>query len=87
MKGVGVGVGICYDLRFPEYFRSLMKRGAEMLLIPANFTAETGRTAWEVLLRARAIENQSFVLAAGQFGRHPDSGIMSYGNSMIIDPW
>lgn len=86
MKGVGIGVGICYDLRFPEYFRALVKRGTEMFLIPANFTAETGKTAWEVLLRARAIENQSFVLAAGQFGKHPESGIRSYGNSMIIDP-
>ncbi len=85
-RGIGVGIGICYDLRFPEYFRILSQRGAEVLVIPANFTAQTGKTAWEVLLRARAIENQCYVVAAGQCGRHPASGILSYGNSMILDP-
>ncbi len=85
-QGVLSGVGICYDLRFPEYFRILAGRGAEIFFVPANFTAETGKTAWEVLLRARAIENQCYVVAAGQWGRHPVTGIMSYGNSMIIDP-
>ncbi len=86
VQGMGVGVGICYDLRFPEYFRALSKRGAELFLIPANFTAQTGKTAWEVLLRARAIENQCYVAAAGQCGRHPASGIVSYGHSMVLDP-
>ncbi len=84
--GIKSGVGICYDLRFPEYFRALSKRGAEILFVPANFTAETGKTAWEILLRARAIENQCYVVAPGQCGRHPGSGIMSYGHSLIIDP-
>lgn len=83
---VKAGVGICYDLRFPEYFRSLSRKGAEVLFVPANFTAETGKTAWEVLLRARAIENQCFVVAPGQCGRHPGSGIVSYGHSMVINP-
>jgi len=83
---VKAGVGICYDLRFPEYFRTLSQKGAEVLFIPANFTAETGKTAWEVLLRARAIENQCFVVAPGQCGRHPGSGIVSYGHSMVINP-
>ncbi len=85
-KGISAGVGICYDLRFPEYFRVLSRRGAELIFVPANFTAETGKTAWEVLLRARAIENQCFVIAPGQCGRHPGSGIVSYGNSLMIDP-
>ncbi len=84
--GIKSGVGICYDLRFPEYFRALSQQGTEILFVPANFTAETGKTAWEVLLRARAIENQCYVVAPGQCGRHPGSGIMSYGHSLIIDP-
>ena len=83
---VKAGVGICYDLRFPEYFRSLSQKGAEVLFVPANFTAKTGKTAWEVLLRARAIENQCFVVAPGQCGRHPGSGIISYGHSMVVNP-
>lgn len=86
VKEVGMGVGICYDLRFPEYFRVLSGLGSEVLFVPANFTAETGKTAWEVLLRARAIENQCYVVASGQWGRHPGSGIISYGNSRVIDP-
>lgn len=85
-NGLGMGVGICYDLRFPEYFRALSAKGAKVIFVPANFTAKTGKTAWEVLLRARAIENQCYVVASGQCGRHPGSGIVSYGNSMIIDP-
>lgn len=84
--GITAGVGICYDLRFPEYFRVLSRQGAQVLFLPANFTAETGKTAWEVLLRARAIENQCFVVAPGQCGRHPGTGILSYGSSLIIDP-
>lgn len=84
--GIKSGVGICYDLRFPEYFRALSKQGAEIIFVPANFTAETGKTAWGVLLRARAIENQCYVVASGQCGRHPGSGILTYGHSLIIDP-
>ena len=79
-----LGLGICYDLRFPELFRGL---GAmDMLALPAAFTETTGRAHWELLLRARAVENQCYVLAAAQGGRHP-TGRMTHGNSMIVDPW
>ncbi|MDP2108023.1 MAG: carbon-nitrogen hydrolase family protein [Rhodocyclaceae bacterium] len=79
-----VGLGICYDLRFPEQFRAL---GAlDLIVLPAAFTDTTGRAHWEVLLRARAIENQCYVLAAAQGGLHP-GGRLTHGNSMIIDPW
>lgn len=79
-----VALGVCYDLRFPELFRQL---GAfDILLLPAAFTATTGRVHWEILLRARAIENQCFVIASGQGGRHPN-GRETHGHSMIIDPW
>ena len=81
-----VGVAICYDLRFPELFRELSAQGAEIFLFPAAFTAMTGKAHWETLLRARAIENLSFLVAAAQGGYHV-SGRMTYGNSMIIDPW
>jgi len=79
-----VGLGICYDLRFPELFRALGT--VELIVLPAAFTDTTGRAHWEVLLRARAIENQCYLLAAAQGGRHP-SGRVTHGNSMIIDPW
>lgn len=79
-----VGLGICYDLRFPELFRQL---GAlDLIVLPAAFTETTGRAHWEVLLRARAIENQCYVLAAAQGGTHP-CGRETHGNSMVIDPW
>ena len=79
-----VGLGICYDLRFPELFRAM---GAiDLLVLPAAFTDTTGRAHWEILLRARAIENQCYVLASAQGGRHP-TGRMTHGNSMIVDPW
>ncbi len=83
-----VGLGICYDLRFPEQFRALARlpNPIDLLVLPAAFTDTTGRAHWEVLLRARAIENQCYVLAAAQGGRHP-GGRMTHGNSMIIDPW
>jgi predicted amidohydrolase len=84
--GVELGMTICYDLRFPELFRILALRGARVLLVPAAFTLATTRVHWEVLLRARAIENQAFVLAANQIGSHPP-GLRSGGRSMIIDPW
>jgi predicted amidohydrolase len=83
---VRVGLATCYDLRFPEQFRILALRGAQVVLVPAAFTAVTGVAHWEVLLRARAIENQCFVVAAGQWGR-TGAGIECYGHSMIVDPW
>ena len=80
------GLAICYDLRFPELFRSLVDQGMEVLLFPSAFTRATGEHHWEVLVRARAIENQCFVVAANQAGRHTPSS-ESYGHSMIVDPW
>jgi predicted amidohydrolase len=81
-----VGLSICYDLRFPEYYRHLVQRGAAMLTVPSAFTYRTGEAHWEVLLRARAIENQCFVLAANQGGLH-DLKRRTWGHSCIIDPW
>jgi predicted amidohydrolase len=81
-----VGLGVCYDLRFPELFRILALRGARVLALPSAFTAATGRDHWEVLLRARAIENQAFVLAPNQIGEAPPH-YNSYGRSAIVDPW
>lgn len=82
-----LGLTICYDLRFPELYRELaFGRGAEILFVPAAFTAHTGAAHWHTLLRARAIENQCYVLAVGQGGRH-ESGRLTHGNSMIVDPW
>jgi predicted amidohydrolase len=84
--GVGLGLTVCYDLRFPELYRILALRGARIVTVPANFTRITGQAHWEVLLRARAIEDQVFVIAPGQ-GNLPDTDADSYGNSMIVDPW
>jgi deaminated glutathione amidase len=84
--GVRLGLTICYDLRFPELYRILALRGARIVTVPANFTRVTGAAHWEVLLRARAIENQVFVIAPGQ-GRGDGPERDSYGNSMIVDPW
>ena len=84
--GVELGLSICYDLRFPELYRILAVRGARILTLPAAFTLTTTRDHWEVLVRARAIENQAFVIAANQFGEHP-AGQRSGGRSMIVDPW
>ena len=81
-----VGLSVCYDLRFPELFRILALRGARLLTIPSAFTLATGRDHWEVLLRARAIENQAFVLAPNQVGETPPH-FSSYGRSTIVDPW
>jgi predicted amidohydrolase len=80
------GLSICYDLRFPYLFWALRKRGAQVLFVPAAFTATTGIAHWEVLLRARAIETQSYVVAAAQIGENV-SGRFTYGHAMIIDPW
>lgn len=81
-----LGLAICYDMRFPELFRLLSLQGAQVFAIPAAFTVPTGRAHWDVLLRARAIENLSYVLAAAQTGTH-ENGRETYGHSMIIDPW
>ena len=80
------GLSVCYDLRFPELFRILALRGARLLTVPSAFTAATGRDHWEVLLRARAIENQAFVLAPNQVGEAPPH-FDSYGHTAIVDPW
>jgi predicted amidohydrolase len=85
-EGVEMGMSICYDLRFPELYRILAVLGARVITIPAAFTLETTRDHWETLVRARAIENQAFVIAANQVGAHP-AGQRSGGRSMIVDPW
>lgn len=83
-----IGMTICYDLRFPELYRRLVEAGAEVLTIPSAFTLTTGKDHWEALMRARAIENQSYVIAPAQQGRHDDGGLrQTYGHSMIVDPW
>jgi predicted amidohydrolase len=84
--GVELGLAICYDLRFPELFRILAVRGARVIALPSAFTLPTTREHWETLIRARAIENQTFVIAANQVGAHP-GGNRSGGRSMIVDPW
>jgi nitrilase len=81
-----LGLSICYDLRFPEMFRRLVDDGATVFTVPAAFTATTGEAHWHVLLRARAIENLAYVIAPGQYGRHPDSR-STFGHSLICDPW
>lgn len=81
-----VGLTVCYDLRFPELFRRLTLVGAELITVPSAFIPHTGKDHWEVLLRARAIENQVYVVAPAQFGRH-SAKRQSYGRSLIIDPW
>jgi deaminated glutathione amidase len=84
--GARLGMSICYDLRFPELYRALSARGARVIAVPSAFTLTTTREHWEVLLRARAVENQAFVVAANQVGEHPP-GLRSGGRSMIVDPW
>lgn len=81
-----IGCSICYDLRFPELYRALMAQGANVLVVPSAFTATTGAAHWHTLLRARAIENQCFVIAANQGGQH-ENGRATYGHSVIYDPW
>lgn len=81
-----LGMTVCYDVRFPHLYRNLAKAGAEVLAVPSAFTVPTGLAHWEVLLRARAIENGAYVLAPAQTGHHP-GGRETYGHSMIIDPW
>jgi predicted amidohydrolase len=83
-----LGMSICYDLRFPELYRTLVDAGAEVLCAPSAFTLTTGRDHWEPLLRARAIESQCYLLAPAQWGRHDDQGLReSYGHAAIVDPW
>jgi predicted amidohydrolase len=81
-----LGLSICYDLRFPELYRALARRGARVLCVPSAFTERTGKAHWEVLLRARAIENLAYVLAPAQVGHH-GGGRASFGDAMIVDPW
>jgi predicted amidohydrolase len=81
-----LGLTVCYDLRFPELYRLLALGGAEVLAVPAAFTLQTGKDHWELLLRARAVENQAFVVAPAQWGQKAD-GRWTYGRSMIVDPW
>ena len=87
IDGAKVGLSICYDVRFPELYRALVKQhGAEVVIVPAAFTAHTGRAHWHLLLRARAIEDQVWVVAAAQWGRHNEKR-ESFGHSLVIDPW
>jgi predicted amidohydrolase len=86
IEGLTVGLSICYDLRFPELFRILALRGAEMVVLPAAFTMTTGKDHWEVLIRARAIENGVYLLAPAQVGAHAGDH-WCFGRSMIVDPW
>lgn len=86
VAGAAVGLSICYDVRFPELYRALVTAGAEVLVVPAAFTLATGKDHWHVLLRARAIEAQCYVIAAAQWGTHP-KGRRTFGKSCIIDPW
>ncbi len=81
-----LGLSVCYDVRFPELFRRLLDEGAEVFAVPSAFTAFTGRAHWETLMRARAIENLGYVIAAAQTGRHPN-GRETFGDSMIVNPW
>ena len=87
VEGTGLGLSICYDLRFPELYRALSLAGAGILAVPAVFTERTGRDHWEVLVRARAIENGAFVLGAGACGEGGPGAIPAWGHSMVVDPW
>jgi len=88
-EGVTVGCAICYDIRFPELFQVLARRGAKIIILPAAFTLQTGQDHWEVLCRARAIETETFFLAAGQTGSYQQGRERRslYGNSLVCDPW
>ncbi len=85
-EGVKFGLGICFDLRYPEVARDYVRKGAQILTYPAAFTVPTGRAHWHTLLRARAIENQCYVIAPAQVGKHNDR-IITYGHSLVVDPW
>ncbi len=85
--GFNCGVGICYDLRFPELFRRLSESGVGVIFVPASFTAQTGQAHWRPLLRARAIENQCYVIAPAQTGKNKINDVVSHGHSLVVDPW
>src|SRR5437660_7064854 len=87
--GVRLGLSVCYDLRFPELYRRLAEQGADILSVPAAFTAYTGRAHWEVLLRARAVENQAYAFAPAQAGRigPPKANRQAHGHALIVEPW
>lgn len=85
VEGMRVGLSICYDLRFPELYRRLAEMGAEVVVVPSAFTVTTGKDHWHVLVRARAIENQVYMVAPAQFGTHPKR--TTYGKTIIVDPW
>ncbi|MFT5471793.1 MAG: putative amidohydrolase [Candidatus Promineifilaceae bacterium] len=87
IQGWQTGLSICYDLRFPELFRSLANTGLDLILAPSDFTAATGKAHWETLCRSRAIENQCYLVASNQCGHNRVTGVASYGHSMIVDPW
>ncbi|MBI5535103.1 MAG: carbon-nitrogen hydrolase family protein [Deltaproteobacteria bacterium] len=86
IDGWKVGLSICYDVRFPELYRRLVDQGAELIVVPAAFTLATGKDHWHVLMRARAIESQCYLVASGQWGKHPGARF-TYGKSIIVDPW
>ena len=86
LDGYRLGLGVCYDLRFPEFYRGLARRGADLVSVPSAFTVPTGTAHWHILLRARAIETGCFVLAPAQQGLHED-GRETYGHSLVVDPW
>jgi nitrilase len=85
--GTRIGLSICYDVRFPELYLQLAKDGAKVILVPAAFTLQTGKDHWEVLMRARAIETQTYVLAPAQWGRFAGGKLACYGHSLVVDPW
>ena len=87
LEGWRCGLAICYDLRFPELFRHYAAQGAHLFFVPSNFTQRTGRDHWNVLVRARAIENQAYVVAPDQCGTNPHTGVESHGHSMVVGPW
>lgn len=87
VRGVPVGLTVCYDIRFPELYRILALRGAKIVFVPSLFTQHTGKDHWEVLLRARAIENQVYVAAPAIHGIYPPDGNRAYGRTMVVDPW
>ena len=86
LNNVKIGLTICYDLRFPNLFRELAKKGSEIILMPAAFTVPSGKAHWEILLRARAIENSLFIIATNMCGTH-HTNRKTYGHSMLINPW
>ncbi|NLP63477.1 carbon-nitrogen hydrolase family protein [Paraburkholderia sacchari] len=87
VESFNLGMTICYDLRFPELFRAIADKGADVIVVPSAFTFQTGADHWEPLLRARAIETQCYIVAPGQTGTFENGKFMNYGHSMIVDPW